>query len=179
MPARLSTGRKIAWRLRGFAAILAASPACRSIPEGKVREMSQLEDAYRDLAEADGLAEVLDAGYGAFLAVLSVIQAHQDRHDDLFAAFVLAGGPASHGRFAIHAAPALSSAASARPIPDCGPRAVPSRDAADAIGRLGQLLVSKLTVAAAVAREPEDRRACTEAARHARALTSLFDGAPP
>jgi hypothetical protein len=171
------------WRSSGLAhapsAILAAIRAWRSGAQREVLDVNRLDDAYRELQEADRLEGVLDAAYGAFVRMLSLIEAVQDRHDELFIAFVMAGGPAAQGRFALHSAPSLSSAASARQVVGSEPLSMASRDAANAIVRLSQLLTARLSAAGAAAREYDDQAACTEAARHARVLFGLLEGSPP
>jgi hypothetical protein len=65
-------------------------------------------DATRQhLQEADGLAAVLDAAYGAFEGMLSVIYPVQDPASGLFAAFVMAAAAAADGRNALALAPSL------------------------------------------------------------------------
>ncbi len=58
-----------------------------------------MDTAQQRLLEADGLAAVLDAAYGAFEGMLSVIHPVQDPASGLFAAFVMAAASAADGRW--------------------------------------------------------------------------------
>jgi len=62
-----------------------------------------MDTAQQRLLEADGLAAVLDAAYGAFEGMLSVIHPVQDPASGLFAAFVMAAASAADGRNALAA----------------------------------------------------------------------------
>lgn len=66
-----------------------------------------MDMAQQRLQEADGLAAVLDAAYGAFEGMLSVIHPAQDPASSLFAAFVMAAASAADGRNALALAPSL------------------------------------------------------------------------
>ena len=137
------------------------------------------DHSYDEVARATGVTGLLDTAYTAFLAMLADIQVQQDRHGSLFEAFVIAGGSAAQGRFALVPAPSLPAAARARQIPPAVPAVPPEDDVAAAIARLSELLARRLGEAAALARHDADRQACAEAARHARALTARFDSGPP
>src|SRR5215468_6064950 len=69
--------------------------------------MTMMDTAQQRLQEADGLAAVLDAAYGAFEGMLSVIYPVQDPANGLFATFVMAAASAANGRNALALAPSL------------------------------------------------------------------------
>ena len=75
--------------------------------------MTRIDAAQRRLQQASDLAEVLDAAYEAFEAMLSVIHGVQDPASGWFAAYVMAAASAANGRNAVALAPSLPR----RPLP--------------------------------------------------------------
>jgi hypothetical protein len=140
--------------------------------------MDALATTRERLASAAGLPAVLDAAYQAFLAMLPVIQDQQDRAGPEFAAFVLAGGSAAHGRFAISAAPSLPAMARAITCAPGSAPAMPGREAAVVLAEISELLIRRLSDVMPAA-AGADHRACTEAVRHARSVSALLGGAAP
>jgi hypothetical protein len=132
--------------------------------------MDSLDTARQRIERATDLPAVLDASYRAFATMLAVIEQEEDRGGPLFPAFVLAGVPASSGRFALAGAPSLPvSARTGQPTP-IGLPAAPADQTAAGIAKLSQLLALRLDEAALNAERTADRHACTEAARQAWAL---------
>jgi hypothetical protein len=141
--------------------------------------MDSLTVVRERLQRAVGLPDVLDAAYRAFLTMLPVIMTQQDRAGPDYAAYVMAGASAGHGRFAVAGAPSLPSPARALSFTASSEAALTPADAAAAITGLADLLVRQLTGAMPTVRNAADRLACTEAVRHARAIGDLLGGAVP
>ncbi len=131
--------------------------------------MKNLDAASECIERAISLSDLLDASYNSFTLMLEVIEREQDRGGPLFAAFVMAGVPASSGRFALLTAPSFPASTRHTP-PMVAGEAESAEQAADAIARLSLILAHRLDDEAATAVNADDRTACAEAARHAWAL---------
>jgi hypothetical protein len=127
--------------------------------------MTMMNTTQQHLQEADGLAAVLDAAYGAFERMLSVIYPVQDPASGLFAAFVMAAASAANGRNALALAPSLPSrplaAVPAGQQPWSGE---PPERVAEVVATLSHLIAERLTHAAASAPDASDQAACRNAA---------------
>jgi len=138
-----------------------------------------MDTAQQRLQEADGLAAVLDAAYGAFEGILSVIHPVQDPASGLFAAFVMAAASAADGRNALTLAPSLPGhpmlAAPREQQPWSG--ASPER-VAEVVGGLSRLVAERLTQAAAFAPDAGDEAACRQGAQSARDICGLLSPGP-
>jgi hypothetical protein len=140
--------------------------------------MNRITADQERLRRASGLAELLDAAYGAFEHMLSVIRACEDPAGPLFVPFVMAAASAADGRDAIGFAPALPR----YPLlpdgssHDSAPASMEA--AADALANLSELLAAQLEAAAGTAVDPADQAACRNAARHARDVHGLLTGRP-
>ena len=137
-------------------------------------------DATRQhLQEADGLAAVLDAAYGAFEGMLSVIYPVQDPASGLFAAFVMAAASAADGRNALALAPSLPGhpmlAVPAGQRPWSGE---PPERVAEVVATLSTLVAERLTHAAASAPDAGDQAACRNAAQSARDICGMLSSEP-
>jgi hypothetical protein len=138
--------------------------------------MDQIVRARVRLEQAVGLPAVLDAAYDAFEKMLSEIEDQQDHGAGAFAAWVMSGAAAANGRNALAAAPSLPAVSGDLAVPAPGPFA--SENSAAALGRLSQLLTSRLTDASLSSIDVDDKLACAEAARHAASIHSLLSGTP-
>lgn len=142
--------------------------------------MSGISTAQERLRRASDLPEILDAAYGAFEHMLSVIRTYEDPEDPLFIPFVMAAASAADGRDAIAFAPAL---------PFCPLQAEgdgQDRDlggspeaAASALAGMSELLAARLECAAVTAVDPADQAACRDGARWARDVHALLTGKVP
>ena len=107
-----------------------------------------MDTTRQHLQEADGLAAVLDAAYGAFEGMLSVIYPSQDPASGLFAAFVMAAASAANGRNALALAPSLPgrplAAVPAGQQPWSGE---PPERVAEVVATLSTLVAERLTQA--------------------------------
>ncbi len=140
--------------------------------------MRCLEECREQLTAAADLSAILDAAYACLTVMLRVIESQQDPNNPLFVPFVLAGASAASGRFALAAAPSLTTPA---PIPHRAPgstTATPAATAVLALGQLSELLDRRLRDAARVAVDADDRQACATAARHAAELSARFGRTP-
>src|SRR5258708_2561570 len=131
--------------------------------------MKSLDAARERFGRATDLSEVLDASYRAFATMLHVIQQEQDRGGPMFAAFMMAGKPATDGTLALLTAPSLPDSTRFTPVRAAGPSAS-AEQTADAVAWLSLILACRLDDQAASADNAEDRDACVEAARHAWAM---------
>ena len=150
------------------------TPGGASGPERE--EMSgvpQGNDVQARVRQPTGLPETLAAGFDAFEAIRMTARGYQDRVSGLFAAFITTADAAVDGREALTVAPSL-------PLPDgTGPGDVVAAgadagQAADALAVLAAVLRDRLTDAAALADEPDDRAACQEAAAAAGRICLLM-----
>lgn len=122
------------------------------------------------IERASHVPDILDASYWAFTTMLDLIHKQQDRGGPMFAAFVMAGVPASSGRLALLAAPSLPASTRLMPPASTGAFLGSPEQTADAVAWLSLNLAHRLDDVAATADNAEDRNACVEAARHAWAL---------
>jgi hypothetical protein len=134
-----------------------------------------IDTTRQHLQEADVLAAVLDAAYGAFEGMLSVIYPVQDPASGLFAAFVMAAASAADGRNALSLAPSLpgppllSVPAEQQSWSGESPERV-----AEAVAGLSSLVAERLAQAVASAPDVGDRDACQHAAQSAREICGLL-----
>jgi hypothetical protein len=140
--------------------------------------MNGLAIARERVEQASDLGGILDAAYGAFMTLLDVVRDRQDRDGPLFAAFVIAGVSVAGGRFAVASAPSLSVSARIEPVVGVCDAGGSAEETSAAVADLCHVLASRLDEAALIANDVEDRRACHEASRHARAMYARFGGAP-
>jgi hypothetical protein len=137
--------------------------------------MIMMDTAQQHLLEADGLADVLDAAYGAFEGMLSAIYTVQDPASGLFAAFVMAAASAANGRNALALAPSLPGhpllAVPAEQQPWSGE---PPERVAEVVAALSTLVAERLTQAAASAPDTGDQAACLNAAQSAREICGML-----
>lgn len=141
--------------------------------------MDLLDDARDQLVRATGMEDILSTAHAAFMAMLPVIVDQQDRGGHAFPAFVMAGASAASGRFAVAAAPSFRVSARAVEVKAQSALGMTSQAAAQAMTQLGGFLARRLDEATLTAADAADRQACTDAARHARALCAYLGGAPP
>jgi hypothetical protein len=132
--------------------------------------MKCLDAARERMERATDLAEILQASYCAFTTMLDLIQREQERGGPLFAAFMMAGCPASNARLALLTAPSLPAATRLTSSLPAGGRSASAEHTAEAIASLSLVIAYCLDDQAAAAGNAEDRDACVEAARHAWAL---------
>ncbi len=144
------------------------------VTAGTVTDMNSLTFARERMEHATGLGSVLDASYGAFMALLDVVKEQQDRGGPLFAVFVIAGVAVAGGRFAIAEAPSLRISPA---VGGCDPSGSAEETAA-AVADLCRVVAGRLDEVAPIADDVRDRRACQDASRHARALCARLGGAP-
>jgi len=138
-----------------------------------------MDTAHQRLQEARGLADVLDAAYGAFEGMVSVIHPVQDPASGLFTAFVMAAASAANGRNALALAPSLPR------HPLSGLHAgqqlrsgeSPER-VAEVVASLSHLVAERLTQAVASAPDTGDRDACRQAAQSAQDICGLLSSRP-
>jgi hypothetical protein len=141
--------------------------------------MTMMDTTQQHLQEADSLAAVLDAAYGAFEGMLSVIYPVQDPASGLFAAFVMAAASAANGRNALALAPSLPShplltvPAERQPWSGEAPERV-----SEVVARLSSLIAERLTQAAASAPDTSDQAACRNAAQSARDICGMLSSEP-
>ena len=136
--------------------------------------MVNTDDVIARLSHATGLAELLDAAYDAFEHMLELIRAHDDPACELFVPMMLAGASAANGRDYVLMAPALPALPLASPARQRA--GTPAGPAAERITTICRLLVLALATAESGAPAPEDRRACSLAARCAQEISDLFSG---
>lgn len=133
------------------------------------------------MTRAANLPDLLDAALDAFGVMLTVIRRHDHPGSELFLPMVMAGASAATGRDSLLAAPSLSSrrTASAPAREQNTSLGRDSRDAARCLAGLSTVLSERLDAAAGRAADPGDRDACRTAARHARQIAALMNGALP
>ena len=141
--------------------------------------MNRITTDQERLRQATRLPEILDAAYGAFEHMLSVIRIREDPAGPWFAAFVMAAASAADGRDAIAFAPALprytlQAESDGQDRPPASAQA-----AAGALASLSELLAAQLESAAVAAVDPADQAACRNGARCARDVHSLLTGQAP
>jgi hypothetical protein len=123
-----------------------------------------LGEAERRLREADGLAGLLAASFGAFELIRAVARRCEDVAPWLLATFMTAADAAVDGRDAMLAAPSLVLAAGGGVTADRLDRTADVAVAAAAMGELGALLGSRLAEGAELAGAAKDRAACVAGA---------------
>jgi len=138
--------------------------------------MNSLEQARARVEQAAGLTPLLEASYAAFLLLLPVIEHQQEPGSPWFAAFVMAGGPAASGRFALLGAPSLPEASRFLGFPVPVHRG--TRQTAAAVVALAGVLARRLDDGAVAAARRGDRDACKVAARCARDVQARLGGTP-
>ena len=141
---------------------------------------------------AANLADVLDASYEAFEAMLSVIDGYHDAGGPFYAGLVMAAAAVADGRDALLSAPSLplhsrddirtagSAAGGAAGGGGVGPQSIddPVKAAATVAG-LSSSAALCLRRAAAEAESADDRAACLDAARYADEVLVLTRGNGP
>lgn len=135
--------------------------------------MDQIEVVRQQLIDADGVPEVLSAGWQVFELVRSVASASADRAADMYPAFTFARGAAVSGRNAIAHAPSLPT--DCAPWPDAP--ATASGDVyeiADSVSQLCSFLSKRLREVANLAGDDEDKAACENAASEAERVSGLL-----
>ena len=135
--------------------------------------MTQIELIKRQLREADGVADVLAAGWEIFelIGVLAADGAEQTA--DLYPAFVFARGAAVGGRNAIALAPSMPSGDPASfGSPELSASDV--NEIADTVAGLASALSGHLREVARLAADDGDRIACEDAARDADRISELL-----
>jgi hypothetical protein len=142
--------------------------------------MSAITSSLRQLQAAPtSLPGLLDAALLAFEDMLTEIRLAQDPASPLFAALTMAAAAAADGRDALLFAPSLPPS----PASAAGPGPAAPGDAGEQvtaeIAALCRTLASRLGRATASAVAPGDRRACHDAARHARDIHDLLAGTLP
>ncbi len=125
------------------------------------------------LENAGDLAGIVSAAYQAFEVMVPLIEDQQDPAGGAFTAFVMAAAYAANGRDALLFAPSLQPASAGRAGAGYPPAAL---EAATALNRLSSLIADRLTVAAGLAADEADRRACAEGRRQASRLAALLAG---
>lgn len=141
--------------------------------------MNRITAARARIDQARDLPSLVGAAYGAFEDMLAVVRCHEDRDEGSFAAFVIAACAAANGRDCVAGAPSLPPSAVVGPAPGTDgllAELTVARVALTVAG-LSELLAARLTAAAVHAAEPDDRTACTNAARQATRIWSLLAGA--
>jgi hypothetical protein len=133
-----------------------------------------LAEAERRLREADGLAGLLAASFGAFESIRAVARRCEDVAPWLLATFMTAADAAVDGRDAILAVPSLVLTAEGSVTVDRLARAADLTAAADAMAALGALLGSRLAEGAELAGTVKDRAACSAGAAAGRRISSLL-----
>lgn len=140
--------------------------------------MNELENARTEIGAAVGLKEVLAAAHDGFLAMVPVIEDHQDPGSPHFATFVIAGATAATGRLAILSAPSLPDASRSIGFADRVSCQCSAEEVAAQLASLCQIIARRLYDAAVTAADADDREACSRASHHARELSLWFGGDP-
>ena len=138
--------------------------------------MSLISRSREQLAAAEGLAGILDAAYGAFEDMLTVIECWEDPGDRMFVTFVAAGMIAANGRDAVLRAPSVPDHQLTRVAGEESLYSESAEDDARQLAALSTVIADRLSEAAGTAAELRDRIACEEAARSARNISALFSG---
>jgi len=138
--------------------------------------MTLISRSREQLAAAEGLPGILDAAYGAFEDMLTVIECWEDPAQRMFVTFVAAGMIAANGRDAVLRAPSVPTH---RLNPVAGEEhhhGESAEDDARQLAALSAVIADRLAEVAETAAELRDRIACEEAARSARNISGLFSG---
>jgi hypothetical protein len=133
------------------------------------------------LERADDLADLLDAAWDAFEAIISATGTYADTSEGFSTAMVYALTAAAEGRDAIIMAPSLPGRTAGEQPPRSWKLAPGNRpgEAAAAMAALSAVLAVSLAAAASQAADPVDRAACLTGARHAREIGALLAGTLP
>ena len=137
--------------------------------------MKQIEMIEQRLGQADGVADVLAAGWESFEFIADVAAACAEQADDLYPAFMFARSAAVDGRNAIAFAPSMpAGGALLSGEPDLPAGEV--SEVADALAGLASALSARLQATARLAEDDGDRIACKSAARDADRIGVLLAG---
>jgi hypothetical protein len=135
--------------------------------------VKQIELVEQHLRAADGVADVLAAGWEIFHLVGALAAACADQAADLYPAFMFARGAAVDGRNAIAFAPsvpAVGAALSGGAVLSTGDVS----EVADALAGLASALSMRLQATARLAEDDGDRIACENAACDADRISELL-----
>src|SRR5690349_12200571 len=135
--------------------------------------VEQVDLLERRLRVTVGVADVLAAGWEIFEFAAAAAAVGAGQAADLYPAFTFARGSAVSGRNAIALAPSLPARIPA-PAEGPAPSACEADEIADAIAGLAAVLSERLRQAARLARDPDDRAACQDAARAAARISELL-----
>ncbi len=135
--------------------------------------MSQIDMAHQHLIDADGVPEVLSAGWQVFELVRAVASARADQTADMYPAFTFSRGAAVSGRNAIALAPSLPADCAPWPeLPE--PITGDVYEIADAVAAVASALYRRLRETAGLAAHADDRLACENAASDAERISKLL-----
>ena len=137
--------------------------------------LEQAELLEQRLLDAVGVAGVLAAGWEIFEFARVLCAVGAGRAADLHPAFTFARGAAVSGRNAIALAPSLPTGIPAPPG-YLAPAEGEAEEIADAIAGLASALSERLRETAGLAADPDDRTACTSAARDVARISELLGG---
>jgi len=143
-----------------------------TVQEGSRNHVNRIDLIRQRLADADGLAAVLAAGWDALELITAIASASAGKSPDMYPAFTLARGAAVTGRNVIAFAPSMPPPADAAhnvPEPVGGTDQI-----ADALAHLASALSMRLRQSAELAADPADRCACEDAADEADRITRLL-----
>jgi len=135
--------------------------------------MREIDGIRSRLEAADGLAELLEVAWDAFSLMLAACQECEGQSAELFAAFAFAASAAATGRRVLVGAPSLPP----RRGSGIGHEAIVRHDLeeiGDGLAGLAHLLGVRLSSAAGQARDPDDRRACQDAAVESARICELL-----
>ena len=135
--------------------------------------MNQIRLIHQRLADADGLAAVLVAGWEIFELIAASASVSADESPDLYPAFTFARGAAVSGRNAIAFAPSVRHL-SGTVVHDPPKPAVGADEMADVLSALASALSVRLRESAGLADDGADRSACENAASEAERIVGLL-----
>jgi hypothetical protein len=139
--------------------------------------MTGIGSVRREVERAETAAELLDAAYQAFEALITAIRSCEDSGTAAVAPLAFAAAAAAEGRDAIAAAPSLLPAGSVSGVPVATGDEVAA--VVTALSGLAGLLAGRLRRAAGTAATAGDRAACAAAARQAERVRVLLSGGEP
>ena len=131
------------------------------------------------LHQAVNLAEILDAAYGAFAAMLSLIRGYQESGSPFYAALVMAAAVAVDGRDAVNGSPSLPLSSGNDKLEEPVVTCADPIEVATGLAALSEALASRLRAVAAMAANADDRQACEDGARYADEIHALATGKGP
>jgi hypothetical protein len=134
--------------------------------------VARTSDTRSRLRKAAGTAEILDAAYGAFTDMLSIIRRYEDGTGPFYAALVFAAAAAAGGRDAMLFAPSLplqSRHEIVETVVAGGSEAVAAE-----LAVLSEAVIARLAVGAAAATADGDRVACRDGMRYSREIHALM-----